>query len=121
MWFGEIERQDTVLHTAQRLQNRLVQGRQALRGGQSERADAQISEALNELIRVIQHLQTHYAVREIEFPNHEPLLLWFDRRMLDRLVTLNRETGRSPRQLVLDLLQHGQLPDTLDDLPPDNG
>ncbi len=110
MWFSELERQDRILQTTQAIQNRLVQTRVALRAGQAERAEQLLGDSLNELIKVIQHLQNHYAVAPIPHPHHEPVVLWQDRATVDRLAELSQQTGYSPRQCLIDLLQRGQLP-----------
>lgn len=112
MWFSELERQDRVLQTTQAIQNRLVQTRVALRAGQTERAEQLLGDSLNDLIKVIQHLQNHYAVAPIPHPHHEPVVLWQDHATVERLAELSQRTGYSPRQCLIDLLQRGRLPDT---------
>jgi hypothetical protein len=111
MWFSELKRQDRILQITQFIQNRLVQTRVAMRAGETERAEQLLSDSLNDLIGVIQHLQNHYAVAPIPHPLHEPVVLWQDRATVDRLAELSQQTGYSPRQCLIDLLQRGQLPD----------
>ncbi len=109
MLFADIQRQDRIVTTARRVQNQLIRSRSALRTGQVEQADEHLGEALNQLIHVIQHLQFSYAVQQIEAPNHAPALIWIDLPTQQRLEDLQQATGYSVKQIIIELLQSGQL------------
>ncbi len=110
MWFSELERQDRILQTVRTIQSRLAQTRTAIRADRDEQAETLVQESLKDLIGVIQHVQHHYAVAPIPHPHHEAVVLWLDRTQLARLQELSTRTGLSPRQCLIDLIQHGRLP-----------
>lgn len=110
MLFADFVSQDAILNRTRTVQSELLKARTALRANRAGNAENHVEEALNQLIHIMQHLQTTHAVTQIPYPNHEPAVLWFDQPTLERLIALQQETGYSVKQVIIELLQQGRLP-----------
>lgn len=109
MQFTDIQNNQLMRQYTHLVQSHLVKAKSSLKAGNMDAASNRIDDALNQLLPVTMHLQRSYSIPEFRLPDHEPVLMWLDKTTLFRLQGLQEVSGYSMRQVIIDLLQTGEL------------